>query len=167
MAGVATPQPAVAVGGDEDLVEAIIQASRAMMNVAARSLAASDQDVTIPQYRTLVVLAYQGPRRLADLAAALAVSPSTATRMCDRLVRKGLIDRTRDEFDRREVNLALTEGGRRLVDEVVQRRRLEVRELLHAIPEHERPGLVKALGVLAGAAGDGPEPQWSSGWNSA
>lgn len=167
MAGVATPQSMVTSAGDEQLVEAIIQASRAMMNIAARSLAASDGDVTIPQYRTLVVLAYQGPRRLADLAAALGVSPSTATRMCDRLVRKGLIDRTRDEFDRREVNLGLTDAGRRLVGEVVDRRRVEVRELLHAIPEVERPTLLNALGVLATAAGEGPEPQWSSGWNDA
>jgi hypothetical protein len=37
----------------------------------------------------LVVLAARGAQGTAELAAALAVNPSTATRMCDRLVRKG------------------------------------------------------------------------------
>ena len=100
-----------AVPSEEEVTEAIIQASRAMVAIAVRSLGEGTEDVTLPQYRTLVVLTY-GRRRLADLAEDLAVSPSTATRMCDRLVRKGLISRGRDEIDRREVNLDLTAAGR-------------------------------------------------------
>ena len=93
------------VPDDTEVIEAIIHASRAMVGIAIRSLTECGEAVTLPQYRTLVVLSDSGPRRLADLADALGVSPSTATRMCDRLVRKGLITRTRDELDRREVNL--------------------------------------------------------------
>ena len=43
------------------------------------------------QYRTLVVLASRGPQSAAALAEAVDVTPPTATRMCDRLVRKGLV----------------------------------------------------------------------------
>ena len=82
------PAPAAA----DELVDTVLAASRALVAVAARSLAAPGMG-TLPQYRALVVLAARGPQGTAELAAALAVNPSTATRMCDRLVRKGLVRR--------------------------------------------------------------------------
>ena len=149
---------------EDEVTEAIIQASRAMVAIAVRSLGEGSEEVTLPQYRTLVVLTY-GKRRLADLAEALAVSPSTATRMCDRLVRKGLITRSRDEIDRREVNLEVTAAGRRVVTDVIERRRAEVRSVLEGIPVGQRRQLVDSLFVLAAAAGQSPEPHWSPGWH--
>ncbi|HAM01484.1 MAG TPA: MarR family transcriptional regulator [Acidimicrobiaceae bacterium] len=136
-----------------------------MVGVAVRSLGDSEHEVTLPQYRTLVVLAYSGAHRLADLAATLAVSPSTATRMCDRLVRKGLITRNRDTVDRREVNLEVTEDGRRLVHGVMDRRRREVRAILRSIPQDARVQLATSLEVLARAAGEIPDLHWSPGWH--
>jgi DNA-binding MarR family transcriptional regulator len=47
------------------------------------------------------VLASQEPQRMVDLSSALGVTPSTAGRMCDRLLRKTLIHRVRT--DRRAV----------------------------------------------------------------
>ncbi|MFC7655431.1 hypothetical protein ACFQV8_01700 [Pseudonocardia benzenivorans] len=41
----------------DELVDAVMTASRVLVAVAARSLAAVDEDVTIAQYRALVVLA--------------------------------------------------------------------------------------------------------------
>ncbi len=150
-------------GGDDHVIEAIILANRAMVGIASRSLSEVSDDVTLAQYRTLVVLANDGPSRLADLAQALDVSPSTATRMCDRLVRKALIDRARDDLDRREVNLSLTAEGSKLVRDVIDRRRDRVRELLDLIPDDGRPALVQSLMTLATAAGESPELHWSPG----
>jgi DNA-binding MarR family transcriptional regulator len=164
MAARATTTATLAAPESDELVDAIIRVCRAMIAIAAESLDESASDVTLPQYRTLVVLSAQGPQRLADLAAALAVSPSTATRMCDRLVRKGLIDRTRDLIDRREVNLALTASGHALVQEVIDRRRVKVQSLLEAIPRDQRSGLRRYLTLLADTAGQSPEPNWSTGW---
>ncbi len=157
----------MAEGGvsDEELTEAIILASRAMVAIAVRSLTAADHDVTLPQYRTLVVLAYGGSTRLADLASTLSVSPSTATRMCDRLVRKGLATRTRDEIDRREVKLDVTEEGRQLVQKIMERRREEVGAILGAIPPASRRQLVSSLEMLARAVGEAPEAHWAPGWH--
>jgi DNA-binding MarR family transcriptional regulator len=151
---------------DEELTEAIIVASRAMVAIAQRSLTAAEHDVTLPQYRTLVVLAYDGSARLADLAAHLSVSPSTATRMCDRLVRKGLVTRTRDDIDRREVKLDLTEAGRNLVHQVMERRREDVQTFLSDIPAGSRRALVSSLQVLARAVGEAPDLHWAPGWHA-
>jgi DNA-binding MarR family transcriptional regulator len=101
-----------AAGQDGDaLVDAVLGASRALVGVAARSLSTVAEDVTLAQYRALVVLASRGPQRLADLATALVVEPSTATRMCDRLVRKRLVARRRSSEDRRAVRVSLTPSG--------------------------------------------------------
>ena len=135
VSGASIPEePSSDVPNDDEVIGAIILASRAMVAIAVRSLAGNPDDVTLPQYRTLVVLTFGGPRRLADLAEALGVSPSTATRMCDRLVRKELVSRTRDELDRREVKLAITALGRTVVSNVIERRRAEASDMLEAIP---------------------------------
>ena len=108
---------------DEAAVDAVLTASRALVAVATMSLGAAAEDTTIAQYRALVVLASRGPQRMVDLAAALAVTPSTAGRMCDRLVRKGLIRRHRARADRRVVQVSITAAGRQVVDQATARRR--------------------------------------------
>jgi DNA-binding MarR family transcriptional regulator len=85
--------------------------------------------------------------------------------MCDRLVRKRLITRTRDEVDRREVDLALTNAGRSLVDEVAHRRKSELRKLVADVPKEERDRLIVALRSVADAVGEVPDADWTLGWS--
>jgi DNA-binding MarR family transcriptional regulator len=131
-------------------------ASRVLVAIAARSLAAAG-DVTLPQYRALVVLASRGPQRSIDLAAALGVNPSSATRLLDRLSRAGLIRRTRVQADRRSLRVALSPAGRDLVAQVTQRRREEVEQLLTALPPEQHDLVITALRAIADAAGEAPE----------
>ena len=138
-------------------------ASRALLAVVARSLASVDEDVTLPQYRALVVLGQHGTQRPVDLATALDVSPSTATRMCDRLVAKSLVDRDRVGDDRREVRVRLSDRGRALVDEVTRRRRAELAVLLAALPAERQEAIAAALRTFADAAGEVPEREWAVG----
>lgn len=146
-------------------VDAVLRASRALVAIAARSLAEVGEDVTLAQYRALVVLASRGPRGLSALAEALAVTGSTATRMCDRLVRKNLVARREEPSDRRQVRISLTPTGRRLVAVVTSKRRAEIARVLWAIPREEQPGIVDALRRLSAAAGEISEQDWSSGWD--
>jgi DNA-binding MarR family transcriptional regulator len=148
----------VAPGADPDLVEAFLAASRAMVAMAARSLAGLDEDITLAQYRALVVLAARGPQRPADLAAGLKVDPSTASRMVDRLVRKRLVRRARSQEDRRMVRVYLTGAGREIVDRVTDQRRAEVERTLEQIPARGRKALTAGLLRFATAAGELPEP---------
>jgi DNA-binding MarR family transcriptional regulator len=155
--------PAAGATADE-LVDTVLAASRALVAVAARSLAAAGDEVTLPQYRALVVLAARGPQGTAELAAALAVNPSTATRMCDRLVRKGLVRRHRQAGDRRSVRIALTAKGRDLVAEVTRRRRAELARLLGALPPAQHEPVIAAFRAFAAAAGELPQPGAALGW---
>ena len=148
-------------------MDAVVGASRALVAIAARSLGAAGEEVTLPQYRALVVLASRGPQRVVDLAGFLDVTASTATRMCDRLARKDLIRRQRLSSDRRSVRVSISAAGRELVASVTQRRRREVQAIVERMSPQQREQLVATLRMFADAAGEVPEQDWSLGWGSA
>jgi DNA-binding MarR family transcriptional regulator len=139
-------------------------ASRAFVGLTARSLAGIDGDVTLPQFRALVVLAVRGPQRSVDIAEELRVNPSTGTRMCDRLARKGLVRRVRSSSDRRVVRLRLTRAGHDIVEQVMDRRREELERLVAATAELWQPSVTEALCAFAEAAGEPDEQDWWLGW---
>jgi DNA-binding MarR family transcriptional regulator len=149
--------------GSDELADAVLTASRVLVAVAARSLS-EEEAISLPQYRALVVLASRGPQRPVDLAQALGVDPSTTTRMCDRLERKKLITRQRDDGDRRIVVLELSAEGRRLVDRVTRRRRNDIGQILAAVEPKERTNLIRAFSVFGSAAGEVPEADWQRRW---
>ncbi len=150
---------------DNAVLDAVLTASRALVALAARSLADVGEEVTLTQYRSLVILAAQGPLGVASLAEAVAVTPPTASRLVDRLVHKGLVRRRTDRHDRRQVRIGLTESGRHLVDVVTDRRRAEIVALLSAIPPEVHQAMALGLRHLAEAAGEAPDQDWSMGWN--
>lgn len=147
----AAPPPPVP---DAGLVVAELMAvSRVLVAISARALAELDDTLTLPQLRALVVLSERQPLKLAALAAALAVNPSTALRMVERLETAGLVDRRANPGSRREVALRLTPAGLSLATAVMTRRRQEMSALVARIPAAQRPGLVAMLRTLTEAAG--------------
>jgi DNA-binding MarR family transcriptional regulator len=134
-------------------VDAYLRASRALVAVAARSLADVDQ-VTLPQYRALVVLSRPEPCTPSELAEALGVHPSTVTRLCDRLVAKRLVRRVAGVADRRETTVALTAAGRRLLARVTEIRRRDLEAVVARMRPADARAAVVALEAFADAAGE-------------
>ena len=149
---------------DEALVSAVLLASRALVAIAARSLAAAPSHVTLAQYRLLVLLASRGPQIPSAIAADLAAAPSSVTRLCDRLVAKGLIARRASTDSRREVMLSISPEGRQVVDAVTRTRRREIERVVRAVPPSRRANVIEALNDLGSAAGEVPDPSWRLGW---
>ena len=134
----------------DEVVDAVLAASRALVALSARSIAGV-RDVTLPQFRMLIVLS-AGSTNLSSLARALDVAPSTALRMVDRLVSAGLVARTIRPANRRETHLALTASGRRTVQRVTTRRRRDLRAVVALLPVHARKELPSAMSAFAAAA---------------
>ena len=141
----------------DDLVTALLTASRALVGVSARSLAEIETSVTLTQFRMLVVLDGHGPSSLNHLADRLDVSPSTAARMVDRLIERRIVRRRENKANRREVVIDLTSEGQRIVDEVTGRRRASIESIVLAMPTRRRADLVEALQAFSEAA-DEPSP---------
>src|ERR1700749_5115912 len=114
----------------DEITDALLTASRLLVAISARSIAQVDETLTIPQFRTLVILSNQGPMNLATLAGLLDVQPSAAGRMVDRLVGAELIDRQSHPTSRRELLAALTTRGRDVVRQVTAHRRAGIARIV-------------------------------------
>jgi DNA-binding MarR family transcriptional regulator len=162
-----TRPDAVDLADSQELVTAVLTASRVLVGVSARSLADVEDVVTVTQFRTLVVLDTHGQLNLNALAGLLDVTPSTALRMIDRLLVAGFVTRRDNPANRREVLLDLTKKGKRIVDKVTARRRAEISRIVTAMPHAQRAGLINALRAFAAAAGEQqprPDSPADLGW---
>jgi DNA-binding MarR family transcriptional regulator len=145
-------EPAVPDDAPEEIVTAVLTASRALVGVSARSLGGVEETVTLTQFRTLVVLHAHGPARLNQLADRLQVNSSTALRTVDRMIAGGLVDRRENQADRRQVVIELTARGRRVVDDVTERRRQAIEQIVKRMSLAHRKQMVEALQAFAAAA---------------
>ncbi len=151
----------------DEVVGALLALSRVFVAETARSLSGLDEDVTLPQFRTLVVLVSRGPQRVSDLARELAVTSSTAVRMCNRLVRKGLVTRRERPDDRRVAWITLTAAGQALVGEATRRRREGLAELVAELSMVRPLAFASVVNAIVEEAGELPDRQWWQRWRDA
>ena len=128
--------------------DALMAVSRLMTGIVARSLAGVEEQVSVPQFRVLVMLWASGEMNLSTIADGLGVNPSNASRSCDKLVEAGLIRREVDDRDRRSVRIRPTVAGRRFIDRVMATRRSMLAEVVDGLRPVEQRRLVKALTAL-------------------
>lgn len=139
---------------EEQSAEATLRASRALLGVVARSVSAALHEITLPQFRVLVILAGEGPLRSGAIAQRMGSHPSTFSRTVDRLVAGGWVARTPSATSGRERIIGLTAAGASLVAEVTERRRREIAEILVRLAPADRARVEEALQLFADAAGE-------------
>lgn len=147
-------------------VDALLAATRALVGAAARSVATLDGELTLVQWRALVLLDTRGPMRARALAEHLGMRPASVTGLCDRLEEKQLVRREAGTADRREVVVALSTRGRRLVRDVMRRRRRDIERLVARIEPDQCAAIVEAAAALVAVSGDAPDDAWRFGWLS-
>jgi MarR family transcriptional regulator, organic hydroperoxide resistance regulator len=76
-------------------------------------------DLTIVMWRVLAALSSHGAQRHTDLAGLTSIGVSTLSRIVTRLVRMGLVVRAPSKTSGREIAVALSERGRRLVNRLI------------------------------------------------
>ena len=143
----------------DELAESVLVASRALIGIAARSMPDGDE-ITLSQYRALVVLASHGPITAGRLSELLEVHPSTVTRLIDRLEAKGFTTRSTTD-DRREVVIAIAAPAARLLAAVTADRRRRIRTVLDRVPAQDLEDLLRSFRAFSEAAGEVPDSQWS------
>lgn len=111
-----------------------------------RFLAGEGPDaLELGQLDALEVVVHFGRVRMAQLAEALRVDPSTATRAVDRLVRSGMAERRADPDDARAVVVVPTEIGAAVCAEASGRRRDAVASIIDAFDVTEQAQLADLL----------------------
>jgi DNA-binding MarR family transcriptional regulator len=133
-------------------VEPLMAASRVINAIIVKSLAAVDADLTVRQLRVLVILTGNAGASLSEVAEDLGVNPSNASRACEQLVRRGLVTREQHRDDRRRVVLDLSAQGRRMVEQVMDRRRRQLDVVVASMPAGQQRALMAAMESFTTAA---------------
>lgn len=140
----------------DEVFDAIALASQVLLELSLDELAMLSPEVNLSEYRVLVILDDLGPQRLIDLAAALEVTSTTATRLAERLVKHGMVERVRHSADRREVHLVIGEAGRQLVRSMETKRRRFISSVLADFPLADQSAALRVLARF-GREPDQPE----------
>ena len=107
--------------------------------------------LTMTQLRVLFLLRAEVGASAGAMAEALKVAPSTLTRIVDRLVRQGLVQRETDDGDRRLVRHCLSASGASTVEELERRGRARMDEVMDRLSAPQLERLVSALEDLTAA----------------
>jgi DNA-binding MarR family transcriptional regulator len=89
---------------------------------------------------------------LGGLAAEMNMLLSSASRLCDRLVASGMVERVPGRADRREIALYLTPSSRTLLAELRRIRRLALSATLERMSASGRAALLRGLSEFASAS---------------
>lgn len=121
---------------------------RACAAIAEESLEQVAPTVSSQQFRALTVLHERGPQNAAAIADALGIARSTMTRLANRLVRDGLVERSTDPADRRVVVLTPTRLGDRTAERVKAWRLRELARRFAGIAPGDARALDEALSMV-------------------
>ncbi len=113
---------------------------------------ASTAPASASQLRVLLVLEHQDGINLRTLAASLASTPPSTSRLCDRLQTAGFVERVVSPADRREVRLHLSGRGRAFLADLRVRRERELRAVLALMPAAKQVALLEGLEAFCDAA---------------
>jgi len=129
---------------DDDV---LVRAARTFVGMSVR---AADQlgAVSLVQLRALSVIAEANAVNLMQLSDGMGVTISTTSRLVDRLVAAGLVDRRPSEATRREITLRLTAQGQDLLSHYDDLRLRALHRRLDELPRRRRAAVIDALGDL-------------------
>ncbi len=102
-----------------------------------------DQDMTPIQFGLCMLLKVKGKQTMGFLSNAIGVSMPTITGIIDRLVKREIVKRDRDEQDRRVVFVALTQNGEKVLDAFHRVEHEHLKPVLMTLSQEDRHTFIK------------------------
>lgn len=105
-------------------------------------------DLSITEIHTIEAVGLYGPKTMSEISMELEITMGTLTIAVDKLIKKGYLERSRSDTDRRIVNVSLTKKGK-LAYRIHEKFHLDmVKEVLLDFTPEEEEVLLTALGKL-------------------
>ena len=124
---------------------AVEQASEEFQRLWEETLGDLDAALTPTQLRVLLMIDRSGPLRLGELADGLAASPSSVSKVVDRLEAGGFVQRTAGVEDARVVGVGLSTAGTALAGWIHEHHRATLAAVLDRMDARGRAALVSGL----------------------
>ena len=106
------------------------------------------KDLSITEIHTIEAVGLYGSRTMSEIASRLEITMGTLTTAIDKLIKKGYVERSRSNIDRRIVNVRLTNRGK-LAYRIHEKFHLDmVRAIMDDFSEEEEEILLSALRKL-------------------
>jgi MarR family transcriptional regulator, organic hydroperoxide resistance regulator len=116
-----------------------------------------DLQLTLPQLRTVFIVAHNKTSSVMQIAKHLGIGEPTASHLVERLVQAGLVDRSQDPMDRRRAIVRLSPAGQELVERFLGWEEF-LGGWLHQVPEEDlslfRHGLNAIVNEIHGQTTD-------------
>jgi DNA-binding MarR family transcriptional regulator len=138
---------------DLRILNAIRQMIRAT-DIDSRKLAAEHR-ITAPQLMCLLAVVEKGSITSIDISRRIHLSPSTLVGILDRLESKGLVQRERNEEDRREIAIRATQAGLKLASQTPFLLQYSLGKALNQLSEKERDEIAQWMERLVELMGIG------------
>ena len=126
--------------------------SRALFALTMRAMDDAADDLSPSALRALLALDERGACKLAVLAGELRLSQSATSRLVDRLVENGLVDRAASPDSRREIRISATVDGEKITRRVLRLRQQAIDDVLRAMDADAAQQLLSGLAAFAAAA---------------
>ena len=104
--------------------------------------------ISLVHLHVLHVIEHEGQQSMRSLAEAIGASQASTTGIVDRMERRGLLRRERDDRDRRVVRVELTEDGRTLLSGFATERREALASLLDELSDDDLDGFLRGARAL-------------------
>jgi DNA-binding MarR family transcriptional regulator len=123
------------LSSDGPLVRDVVELLRELLHafLMASVPAWLDLQLTLPQLRTLFIVAHNKTSSVMQIARHLGIGEPTASHLIDRLVQAGLVDRSEDPMDRRRAIVRLSPAGEELIEKLLGWEEI-LGEWLHKVP---------------------------------
>lgn len=101
--------------------------------------------ISLPQFLILGYLYKSREAAMSEISRYMATTLSASTGIVDRMINAGLVERRREESDRRVVKIKLTEKGRKIIARIFNQRLTMIKEVFGKLSAGERKAYLDIL----------------------
>ncbi|SCE94088.1 MarR family winged helix-turn-helix transcriptional regulator [Micromonospora chokoriensis] len=130
---------------ETSMAAALDAAAASLLGIWESAREGTSHRVSGAQLRAVMVVEQVDGINLRRLATRLDMLLSSASRLCDRLVAAGMLEREPGRFDRREISLHLTPEARRLLAELRADRQAQLAAVLAGMSPEGRDALLHGM----------------------
>ncbi|MBN2268135.1 MAG: MarR family transcriptional regulator [Acholeplasmataceae bacterium] len=135
---------------DFKLTAVLFRAMQHVQSVIAKDIESYGLNST--EFGTLEMLYHKGPRTIQTISKRLLMANSSMTYTIDKLEKKKYVSRCKDDNDRRNTEISLTNSGKTYISTILKTHEETLRELYKILNEEEKRlliDLMKKLGYYA------------------
>lgn len=133
----------------ETLNEVLVKLFRDIMDIEQKAIITPEfKDITNNDMHVIEAIGIGEPKNMSSIARELSVTVGTLTISMNSLVKKGYVERTRGQEDRRVVYISLSERGRKAYENHAQFHKEMIQSVTGELTDEELEALIKALSKL-------------------